>query len=190
MSQAKAESLRTSLRPAKAGDEAGVIALISAVFAEYGDICEPEGFDSDLADLQASFAGGAFWVIPGISGEQGQVLGCVGVKPVSAQSVELKRLYLAAELRGLRLGRFLAEQVLAWARARGTARVELWSDVRFLEAHQLYEKLGFQGDERRRVLEDINQSVERYYSLDLTKTDLSKTDLSKTDLTRESEAPQ
>lgn len=112
MSRERSEFLRAALRPAKVGDEAGVIALISAVFAEYGDICEPEGFDSDLADLQGSFEGGAFWVIPEIQAEQGQVLGCVGVKPISAQSVELKRLYLAAELRGLRLGRLDRKSVV------------------------------------------------------------------------------
>src|SRR5207249_772391 len=111
------------------------------VFAEYGLTFEPSGYDADLTRIPGSYcrAGGAFWVLE----EDGRVVGTIAVVPVSADVVEIKRVYLDASLRGRGLGRMLVEHASSWAAGRGHTRVKLWSDVKFTRSHVLYERLGF-----------------------------------------------
>ncbi len=138
--------------------------MVRAVFAEYGFIFEIEGWDSDVADIDANYlATGAFWV----ACAEGTVVGCVGVKPVAPGVCELKRLYVLASHRGHKLGELLSRRVLGWAAAHGYARVELWSDKKFPHAHALYRRLGFEvfGE---RLNDDPDQSHEWGFFLDLT----------------------
>ena len=121
--------------------EAGVLGLIGGVFAEYGLTFEPAGYDADLTRIPGKYflVGGAFWVL-----EDGdQVVGTVGAVPVSASEVEIKRVYLHADLRGQGWGRALVEHALSWAAVHGHTRVRLWSDVKFTRSHVMYERLGF-----------------------------------------------
>jgi len=57
--------------------------------------------------------------------------------------VELRKMYVRRERRGQGLGRRLLDRALAWARARGHARVELETATRLAEAVALYRKAGF-----------------------------------------------
>ena len=57
--------------------------------------------------------------------------------------VELRKMYVRRERRGQGLGRRLLDRALAWARARGHARVELETATRLEEAVALYRKAGF-----------------------------------------------
>jgi GNAT superfamily N-acetyltransferase len=136
----------------------GVLALISAVFAEYGLTFDPAGYDADLTRVTAAYteAGGAFWVLDAA----GRVAGTVAVVPLSPPAqVEIKRVYLEAARRGQGWGRALVEEALAWTAARGQRRVRLWSDVKFTRSHALYERLGFVRTGVR-ACGDIDQSRE------------------------------
>ena len=141
-----------------------VLALIGSVFAEYGMTFDPEGYDADLKKIAAKYldAGGAFWVLE----EDGRVAGTVAVVPLSPTEVEIKRVYLAATLRGRGWGQRLMEHALAWAAARGHRRAQLWSDVKFDRAHVMYERLGFV-QIGIRDCEDLDQSREYGFVRDL-----------------------
>ena len=119
----------------------GVLALIGGVFVEYGLTFDPPGYDADLTRIPRAYdgSGGAFWVLE----EEHSVVGTIGVLPISASEIEIKRVYLDSSLRGRGFGRALVEHALGWAAARGHRRVRLWSDVKFTRSHLLYERLGF-----------------------------------------------
>ena len=141
-----------------------VLALIGAIFTEYGMTFDPPGYDADLLHIEAKYdvAGGAFWVME----EDGHVVGTVAVVPVSASEVEIKRVYLAARLRGQGWGRRLVEHAIAWAATRGYRRACLWSDVRLDRAHVVYQRIGFV-QAGARDCDDIDKSRELGFVLEL-----------------------
>ena len=140
-----------------------VLTLIGGVFAEYGLTFDPAGYDADLTRIDTKYrdAGGEFWVLE----EDGRVVGTVAVVPLSAEEVEIKRVYLYASLRGRGLGARLVEHALAWARAHGHRRARLWSDVKFTRAHVMYERLGFVRTGIRDC-EDLDRSREHGYLIE------------------------
>ena len=152
---------------------AAVLALIGGVFAEYGLTFDPAGYDADLARIPAVYgdAGGAFWVLE----DDGRVVGTVAVVPLSADEVEIKRVYLGAALRGQGWGQTLMEHAIAWARARGHRRVRLWSDVKFTRAHRMYERLGFLRTGIRDC-DDIDRSREHRYEMPVPGADVARPD--------------
>jgi RimJ/RimL family protein N-acetyltransferase len=143
---------------AAAADAAGVIALIGRVFAEYSFVYDPAVEVADLVRFGAHYEAprGAFFVVR--SG--GLIVGSVGVERLDADTAELHRLYLDAELRGRRLGRALVEVVLDWCRAHEIRRIILWSDTRFDRAHRLYARMGFVQTGERDLPDDVNGTRE------------------------------
>jgi putative acetyltransferase len=144
--------------PATRGDAPGVIELIGRVFAEYGWIWDPATEVPDLLRWTPHYEPphGAFFVVR----ESGRVVGSVGVDRTDGDTAELHRLYLDPHLRGRGLGDALVTTILDWCRRHGVARLVLWSDTRFVHAHELYRRHGFQQTGERVVPEDINQSRE------------------------------
>jgi putative acetyltransferase len=141
-----------------------VLALIGAVFAEYDLTFDPAGYDNDLLHVPEKYfdAGGEFWVLE----DEGAVVGTVAVVPLSKDEIEVKRVYLAAHLRGQGWGQRLVGHVLDWAIARGHRRATLWSDTKFDRAHVMYQRLGFV-QFGIRDCDDIDQSREYGFARDL-----------------------
>ena len=152
---ADGELMVTAATPA---DAAGVIALIGRVFAEYGFVYDPAVEVADLLRFRAHYEPprGAFFVVR----RSGLIVGSVGLERLEANTAELHRLYLDAELRGRRLGRALVEVVLDWCRAQEIPRIILWSDTRFARAHRLYARMGFVQTGERELPHDVNGSRE------------------------------
>jgi GNAT superfamily N-acetyltransferase len=139
-------------------DAAGVIALIGRVFAEYGFVYDPAVEVPDLLRFEHHYEPprGAFFVVR--NGDL--IVGSVGVERLDADTAELHRLYLDAELRGRRIGRALVEMVLDWCRVQAISRVILWSDTRFDRAHRLYTRMGFLHTGERDLPDDVNGTRE------------------------------
>jgi GNAT superfamily N-acetyltransferase len=151
------------LRPGRDDDAAGIIRLIGDCWAEYpGCVMDVDGENPELRSLASYFAarGGALWVVDGADG----LVGMVGVKHLGGDDWELCRMYVAAASRGTGLADQLMAAVIAFVRAHGGRRLELWTDTRFTRAHRFYERHGFTRSEGVRELFDLSETVEYGYS--------------------------
>lgn len=152
------------IRPGRREDSRAAAEVVRAVYAEYGFTWEPDGYNADLADVEARFD--AFWVAE----TGGRVLGCAGLRGCVAglggAEWSLERLYLLPEGRGAGLGTALFRTVVEEARARGGTRLEIWSDKLLVDAHRLY---GREGAEvvAERVNDDPDETAEWGLILDL-----------------------
>ncbi len=153
------------LRPGNREDGPGLIALIDAVYREYGDEVDVNGYDRDLLDLEGSYrdVGGEFVVLE----EAGEVVGAHATQPVDQESgvLTFRRLYLLARLRGTGAGRVLMDWALEWSRTNGYHRVEFWSDTRFSRAHRFFERYGFVQGGIRQVEEGKLKFSEYFFAL-------------------------
>jgi RimJ/RimL family protein N-acetyltransferase len=155
------------LRAARDVDANGLIALIDAAYREYpGCVLDLPGVDADLLApaTEARRRDGPWWVIE----RGGRIVGSVGAGPVRPDGhLELKRLYLAPEVRGQGLATQLVGLVERHARRLGATAVDLWSDTRFDAAHRRYEQLGFHRTDEQRDLDDPSSTTEYRFVLDL-----------------------
>ena len=136
----------------------GVTALIGRVFDEYGfNWTEEEEFWDFLGDdYPYDPPRGQMWVV---RDEAGTVVGSVAVERLDERTAEFHRLYLDAHLRGAGLGRRLLETAERWVIEQGCSHAVLWSDTNFLDAHRLYERLGYVRTGERE-LQDLAETVE------------------------------
>ncbi|MCG8405218.1 MAG: GNAT family N-acetyltransferase [Phycisphaerales bacterium] len=134
----------------------GVVFAVKDVFDEYGFTWEADGYCRDLYNVEKHYSepGGMFWAV--LDGEQ--VIGCAGLR-WHGEECELHRMYLTKRYRGRGLGRRLLETCMDCARERGCTSMRAWSDTTLVDAHRLYEKLGFVRGGRR-ICDDPDQSPE------------------------------
>ncbi len=145
------------IRRAVASDSFAAAAIVRAVYEEFGFTWDEAGYHADLRDVEASYA--AFF----LAESDGRVLGTAGLTGHGS----LERLYVLSEARGSGAGSALLNAVVAEARRRGHAQLEIWSDKRFTDAHRLYQRHGARvvGE---RVHDDPDDSHEWGLVLDLT----------------------
>ncbi|HOO52671.1 MAG TPA: GNAT family N-acetyltransferase [Methanothrix sp.] len=142
--------IRTDLHP---GDIGMVIHLHGVVYAE--EQGWDSTFDAYVAGPIAEFVKSRsdrdrIWIVERAegAGEDGgrraaRIAGSVAIVKVSETEAQLRWLLLAPEVRGLGLGRRLAEEALAFSRSVGYKAVFLWTVQGLLAATSLYESLGF-----------------------------------------------
>ncbi|HEX4428439.1 MAG TPA: GNAT family N-acetyltransferase [Frankiaceae bacterium] len=151
------KELVPGLRPATDADSAGLIDLIGGVWAEYPSIVfDIDGEEPWLRAPATAYSGrGELWVVA--FPDAGGLLACAGWRP-HPEGAELKSLYVAAQCRrqgwGSRLVHFVER------RAGGVARLRAWSDSRFTDSHQMYERLGYRRTGATRELHDKSATVE------------------------------
>jgi putative acetyltransferase len=116
--------------------------LVFGVLREYGLHPSPDDTDADLFDLEAWYAarGGRFDVLVAA---QRNIVTTVGLFPIDAHTVELRKMYLHRELRGQGHGRRLLEHAIAEAKRMGFRRVTLETASALKEAVALYTRYGF-----------------------------------------------
>ncbi len=151
------KQLLPGLRPVTDADSAGLIALIGGIWAEYPTIVfDIDGEEPWLRAPASAYEGrGELWVVA--SPDSDGLLACAGWRP-HVEGAELKSLYVAASCRrqgwGSRLVRFIER------RAGGHSRMRAWSDSRFTDSHQMYERLGYRRTGATRELHDQSSTVE------------------------------
>lgn len=151
--------MQPSIRPAKPGDEAGIVETVKQVYDEYGFTWEAAGYHADLYDVDAHYFkfGHKFWVAE----LDGQIIGTAALEmfepwpgpeatlvagtdnlQIAGCDCALQRLYVRPSARQAGLGTALFGEVLKESRARARHALEIWSDKRFEAAHRLYERFG------------------------------------------------
>ena len=146
------------LRPAHNTDQPGIIALINAVYQEYGDEVFLEGAESDLLEIDETYFrnSGCFVVLVDKQKQDELIKGTHAVLPLDPANnlCTFRRLYLAPDLRGTGAGTQLMQWAIDWASEAGFTRVEFWSDVRFKRAHRFFQRFDFQTDFETREMND------------------------------------
>ena len=152
------------IRSARDEDAPGIIALITACWSEYpGLVMDVDGENPELRRFASHCAdgGGAAWVAE----QDGEIAGMIGVTRLGDRGDwEIKRLYVAARLRGGGLARRLLAEAEGRAISSGHGRrLLLWTDTRFERAHRFYERQGYVRYGPIRALDDRSHSIEFGY---------------------------
>ncbi|HZO84399.1 MAG TPA: GNAT family N-acetyltransferase [Verrucomicrobiae bacterium] len=129
------------LRSASNQDRPAVEHLVFSVLREFG--LSPDAHtDADLRDIEAAYIrpGGLFDVLVAPSG---QIVGTIGLCPVSKSTCELRKMYLDKSIRGQGHGRRLLEHALTRAKKLGFTRITLETANVLQTAIALYESNGF-----------------------------------------------
>lgn len=165
-----------ALRPAEDRDAQDLFGLMALCFAEYpGCFVDPHDDMPDLVrpghwkERETAFPegirrklGGEFLVL---DDARGRVCACVAVdfperdangRPVA----ELHRLYVRPDCRRRGIAARLVGEAERLGREAGAGRMLLWSDMRFVDAHRLYERLGYVKAPATRALGDISNTTE------------------------------
>ncbi|MEM8882588.1 MAG: GNAT family N-acetyltransferase [Planctomycetota bacterium] len=138
-----------------------MIRLIGAVFDEYeGCVLDVDREEPELRAPATHYD--RFWVLE----REGRVVGCAACS-LHLPMVEMKKIYLDADLRGTGWGRRLIEIVEREARRLGATRIEAWSDTRFTRAHAVYAHLGYEKADATRFLHDLSGTEEYHFSKSL-----------------------
>jgi GNAT superfamily N-acetyltransferase len=154
------------LRIVDARDEDGdaIAALIEPIFLEYEGVLFLREEFPELDAVATTFHddGGRFWC----AFRGNRLVGTVGYVAVPG-GVQLRKLYVASSERGHGLGSRLCDLVEETVRAMGAPFIELWSDVKFVTAHRLYQKRGYVKGAHTRALHDASDTIEYYFKKEL-----------------------
>lgn len=126
-------------------ESAADLAAVRELFLEYVSAL---GVDLAFQDFAAEVEG-----LPGryawpegrllLARWEGQMAGCIGLRRLSADVAEMKRLYVRPAFRGAAVGRALAEAIIAEARRMEFRRIRLDTLPSMSAARSLYRSLGF-----------------------------------------------
>jgi len=156
------------LRHARDDDAPRIVSLISAVWSEYpGKTLVAANDMPELLAPASAYAAqnGRFWVVEAGS----EIIGTIALMPASEPGVvELQKLYVARGMRRNGLGSFLCRLVEREAREWGARAIELWSDIKLLDAHRRYERLGYLRGEALKTYTDTSATVRSYFRKELT----------------------
>lgn len=128
-------------RAATNSDADIVRGIVFPILYEYGLVPDPDGVDSDLDDIEASYVagGGAFEILE----VDEKPVGTVGLFPFDEGVVELRKMYLVAESRGTGLGKKLLFRAIERAKELGFEKLILETASPLKEAIGLYRSVGF-----------------------------------------------
>lgn len=129
-------------RAATNADSAEIQFLVFGVLAEFGLSPDYNGTDRDITDIETNYLsrGGVFEVF---ENDEGRIVGTVGLYPLSDETIELRKMYFAPEMRGRGLGQKLLQEMIEKARNLGYLRVYLETASVLKQAVHIYEKAGF-----------------------------------------------
>lgn len=118
---------------------------IRLLFGEYtsmlGIDLDFQNYDVELQNLPADYSlplGRLY-----IANYDGQLAGCIALRPFDSNHCEMKRLFVRPEFRGKRIGESLAEQIISDAKEMKYQAMLLDTLTSLSTSTALYKKLGF-----------------------------------------------
>ena len=128
----------------------GDVALVRSLMESYGAFLSRSpsgsanmclsGFREELDALRGKYSGLLLATVDGVAA------GCVALRrlPQMEGACEMKRLWVEADFRGMRIGRRLVEEAIQWARREGMRAMHLDTITEAMpEAVRLYAAMGF-----------------------------------------------
>ncbi|HEY0427727.1 MAG TPA: GNAT family N-acetyltransferase [Pyrinomonadaceae bacterium] len=130
------------IRPATNEDCEKIQNLVFGVLRDYDLPLDLEGTDTDVGDIETHYLkrGGCFEIL---EDAEGNLLGSIGLYPLDAETVELRKMYFDKKLRGRGYGKLMLEKMIARARSLSYKKIYLETAKILKEAAHLYEKYGF-----------------------------------------------
>ncbi|EJZ20497.1 GNAT family N-acetyltransferase [Rhizobium sp. Pop5] len=131
------------IRPFAADDADAVLSVILPIQREEFGIDITADAQPDLRVIPDFYqcGKGQFWVAV----KNGAIVGTVGLKDIGNDHAALRKMFVAAEVRGREHGvaALLLDRLFAHARDAGLTDIFLGTTDKFLAAHRFYEKNGF-----------------------------------------------
>lgn len=117
--------------------------LFFSVLEEYGLKPDLQYTDRDIADIETNYInrGGLFELL---EDENENLLGTVGLYPINAEKVELRKMYFAKDFRGKGFGKKTLARMIETAREKGFKVIYLETASVLKGAVGLYKSFGFQ----------------------------------------------
>ena len=121
------------------------IGIIRELFEEYAsslnfNLCF-QNFDEELKNLPGEYASPSGSLLLALY--EGSPAGCAGLRKISDNICEMKRLYVRDNFRGNQIGKALAKRIIANAKNAGYKKMRLDTVPSMLAAQRLYKSLGF-----------------------------------------------
>ena len=91
------------------------------------------------------------------------IAGSVAWRPIADDRAELQMLYVMPHARRNGLASHLVVMVEQHVSELGFGMLELWSDIRFTDAHRLYRGLGWEQLDETRHVDDLSDSTEFHF---------------------------
>ncbi len=118
---------------------------VKNIFIEYSeflqvDLCFQD-FEKELQTLHEIYAQPKGCII--LVREEGNVVGCIALKPIGGDICEMKRLYVRPIARGKYLGKILVEELINFARKAEYKTMKLDTLTTLTHAVKLYQSMGF-----------------------------------------------
>ena len=118
---------------------------VRAIFREYAESLGVDlsfqSFDAELAELPGMYAAPHGRVL--LAWHDGEVAGCVALRPLDEGACEMKRLYVRPAGRGQQLGRRLVDAIIQAAKETGYTKIRLDTLPHLQTALHIYDTLGF-----------------------------------------------
>ena len=137
------DNLKITVRAATNRDCENIKNLVFGILQEYGLEPDPNGTDADIGDIETHYIsrGGTFELL---EDSDGNLQGTVGLYPIDAGIVELRKMYLAKSLRGRGFGKKTLQRMIEKAKDLGFSKIHLETAGVLKEAVGLYKSFGFE----------------------------------------------
>ncbi|HUR31075.1 MAG TPA: GNAT family N-acetyltransferase [Saprospiraceae bacterium] len=133
-----------SIRPPQSNEEWEVVKQLLIDYRnEFDDETCFTSFEDELNNIQSLYSDPRKYKLIAVEQPGGKIVGCVGLRALSPEVAEMKRLYVIPSHRGHLLGKKLSEEIITIASKMKFKTMVLDTMNEMQAAQKLYEDLGF-----------------------------------------------
>jgi putative acetyltransferase len=133
-----------SIRPPQSKEEWNVVRkLLQDYRNEFDDKTCFTSFDEEMENIEGYYADPRKHKLIAIEQPGNKIVGCVGLRALSPDVAEMKRLYVIPSHRGTGIGKRLAEEIITVAGKMKFKSMVLDTMHEMQDAQRLYQRMGF-----------------------------------------------